>query len=70
MILEKSSKLRFLTVFLFYFTQGVPIGLFFYAIPAWLAVNSASIAAVAGVVSASIMPWTGVVRLTVPEPNP
>lgn len=58
MILERSTKLRLLTVFLFYFTQGVPIGLFFYAIPAWLASNGASTTAVAGVVSASILPWT------------
>ncbi|MBO6514662.1 MAG: MFS transporter [Phycisphaerales bacterium] len=58
MILERSTKLRFLTVFLFYFTQGVPIGLFFYAIPAWLASNGASTASIAGVVSASILPWT------------
>ncbi|MDF1810412.1 MAG: MFS transporter [Phycisphaerales bacterium] len=58
MILERSTKLRLLTVFLFYFTQGVPIGLFFYAIPAWLASNGASTTAIAGVVSASILPWT------------
>ncbi len=58
LILERSAKLRLLTVFLFYFTQGVPVGLFFYAIPAWLAANGASTAAVAGVVSASILPWT------------
>lgn len=58
MILEQSAKLRLLTVFLFYFTQGVPVGLFFYAIPAWLAANGASTVAVAGVVSASILPWT------------
>lgn len=58
MILERSAALRLLTVFLFYFTQGVPVGLFFYAIPAWLASNGASTAAVAGVVSASILPWT------------
>ncbi|WP_162789473.1 MFS transporter [Altererythrobacter sp. ZODW24] len=58
MILEKSAKLRLLTVFLFYFTQGIPVGLFFYAIPAWLATNGASTAAIAGVVSASILPWT------------
>lgn len=50
--------MRLVTVFLFYFTQGVPVGLFFYAIPAWLAVNGASTTAVAGVVSASILPWT------------
>ncbi len=58
MILERSAKLRLLTVFLFYFTQGVPVGLFFYAIPAWLATNGASTADVAGVVGASILPWT------------
>jgi PAT family beta-lactamase induction signal transducer AmpG len=58
LILERSAKLRLLTVFLFYFTQGVPVGLFFYAIPAWLAANGASTTAVAGVVSASILPWT------------
>lgn len=58
MILERSTRLRLLTVFLFYFTQGVPIGLFFYAIPAWLASNGASTTAIAGVVSASILPWT------------
>ena len=58
MILEQNAKLRLLTVFLFYFTQGVPVGLFFYAIPAWLAANGASTAAIAGVVSASILPWT------------
>jgi PAT family beta-lactamase induction signal transducer AmpG len=57
MILEKSAKLRLFTVFLFYFTQGVPTGLFFYVIPAWLASNGASTAAIAGVVSASILPW-------------
>lgn len=58
MILERSAGLRLLTVFLFYFTQGVPVGLFFYAIPAWLAVNGATTGEVAGVVSASILPWT------------
>lgn len=57
-ILVKSAKLRLATVFLFYFTQGVPIGLFFYAIPAWLADNGASTVAVAGVVAAAILPWT------------
>ena len=58
MILEQSAKLRLLTVFLFYFAQGVPVGLFFYVIPAWVASNGASTAEVAGIVSASILPWT------------
>lgn len=58
MILERSAGLRLLTVFLFYFTQGVPVGLFFYVIPTWLASKGASTTAIAGVVSASILPWT------------
>lgn len=58
MILERSTKLRLFTVFLFYFTQGVPIGLFFIAIPAWLASNGATTGDRAAVVSASILPWT------------
>ena len=58
MILEKSAGLRLTTVFLFYLTQGVPVGLFFYAIPAWLAANGASTTAIASVVSAAILPWT------------
>ncbi len=36
----------------------MPVGLFFFAIPAWLASNGASTAAIAGVVSLSILPWT------------
>ncbi len=31
MILTQSKPLRLLTLFLFYFTQGFPVGLFFYA---------------------------------------
>lgn len=58
MILERSATLRLLTVGLFYFTQGVPVGLFFYAIPAWLADNGATTAERASVVAASILPWT------------
>ena len=58
MILERSAALRLLTVFLFYFTQGVPIGLFYFAIPAWLGANGASAAQIAGVVGAASLPWS------------
>ncbi|MGX7895402.1 MFS transporter [Tsuneonella sp. HG222] len=56
--LERSKPLRFFTVFLFYITQGFPLGLFFYAIPAWMASNGASTAEVALVVGLSNLPWT------------
>lgn len=56
--LENSRVLRYATVFLFYFTQGVPIGLFFYAIPAFMAASGASVAEIASVVGISNLPWT------------
>jgi PAT family beta-lactamase induction signal transducer AmpG len=58
MILTRSRPLRLLTMFLFYFTQGFPIGLFFYAVPAWMAANGASAAATASVVGMAALPWS------------
>lgn len=58
LILTQSKPLRLLTLFLFYFTQGFPIGLFFYAVPAWMATNGASTGAVAAVVGAASLPWS------------
>ena len=50
LILTRSRPLRLLTMFLFYFTQGFPIGLFFNAVPAWMAANGATATATASVV--------------------
>ena len=58
LILTQSQPLRLLTLVLFYFTQGFPIGLFFYAIPTWMAANGASTAEIAGVVTLASMPWS------------
>jgi PAT family beta-lactamase induction signal transducer AmpG len=58
MILTRSKLLRLLTLFLFYFTQGFPIGLFFYAVPAWMAANGASAGATASVVGMAALPWS------------
>lgn len=58
LILTQSPRLRLLTLLLFYFTQGFPIGLFFYAVPAWMGANGASTAEVAAVVSMSTLPWS------------
>lgn len=46
------------TLLLFYFTQGFPIGFFFYAVPAWMAANGASTVETAAVVGAAAMPWS------------
>lgn len=58
LILAHSARLRLITVALFYFTQGFPIGLFSFAIPAWMAGHGASTGQVAAVVGASTLPWT------------
>jgi MFS transporter, PAT family, beta-lactamase induction signal transducer AmpG len=58
LILTQSKPLRLLTLFLFYFTQGFPIGLFFYAVPAWMAANGSSAAETASVVGMAALPWS------------
>ncbi len=58
LILTRSKPLRLLTLLLFYFAQGFPIGLFFYALPAWMSVNGASTPQVASVVAAASLPWS------------
>jgi len=50
--------LRQLTVLLFYFSQGFPIGIFFYAVPAWMAANGANTVQVAAVVGSATLPWS------------
>ncbi len=58
LVLTRSPALRMLTLLLFYFTQGFPIGLFFYAVPSWMAASGAGTGAVAAVVGAAGLPWT------------
>ena len=47
-----------LTVFLFYVAQGFPMGLFYVAIPAWMASAGATPAEIASVVGAFALPWS------------
>lgn len=56
--LSHNSTLRYLVLFAALFTQGFPLGLFFYAMPIWLAANDVSAAAIGLVLSASTLPWT------------
>jgi MFS transporter, PAT family, beta-lactamase induction signal transducer AmpG len=55
--LSGSRRLRLACFFLFYGAQGVAVGLFVLAIPAWLSANGASVAQVGAVVSAAMFPW-------------
>lgn len=57
-ILAESRKLRLFTLFILYVAQGVPIGLFWFAIPAWMASNGASAADVGYVLGLTALPWT------------
>lgn len=58
LILTQSMPLRLLTLLLFYFTQGFPVGLFFYAIPTWMAANGVGTAEIASVVAVAALPWS------------
>lgn len=58
LILTQSAGLRIVTLLVFYFTQGFPIGLFVYAIPAWMAANGATTEQVAAVVGTASLPWS------------
>ncbi len=57
-ILAESRRLRLVTLCVLYIAQGVPIGLFWFAIPAWMAANGASAADVGYVLGLTALPWT------------
>lgn len=56
--LTEHRNLRFFVVFILYVAQGLPLGLFYYALPAWQAQNGASAAAVGGVLALTSLPWS------------
>jgi len=58
LVLEASRKLRLFTLFILYVGQGMPIGLFFFAVPAWMAANGASAAEVGSVAALTALPWS------------
>lgn len=57
-VLERSRTLRLFTLFILYVGQGMPIGLFFFAVPAWMASNGASAAEVGSVSALTALPWS------------
>jgi PAT family beta-lactamase induction signal transducer AmpG len=57
-VLERSRKLRLFTLFILYVGQGMPIGLMWFAIPAWMAVGGAGAADIATVAALTALPWS------------
>jgi len=58
LVLERSRPLRLFTLFILYVGQGLPIGLHWFAIPAWMAVNGAAVADVGSVAALTALPWS------------
>lgn len=56
--IAEHRALRFTLIFLLYVAQGLPIGIFMFALPAWLAANGASALQVGALVSAATLPWS------------
>lgn len=56
--ISESRPLRLLLFFMLYAAQGLPLGLFNFAVPGWLAASGASAAQVGAVLTASSLPWT------------
>lgn len=56
--MEESRPLRLLTILILYVAQGIPIGLFDFAIPAWMATNGATAGEIGYVVGMSGVPWS------------
>lgn len=57
-VMESSRTLRLGTIFILYIAQGIPIGLFWFAIPAWMAANGANAADIAWVLGLTALPWS------------
>lgn len=53
-----SSRLRLMLGTLLYLAQGFPQGIFFYAMPTWLAANGQSTEVVAMAAAAASLPWS------------
>ena len=58
LILARSQKLRLFTLFILYVGQGLPIGLSWFAIPAWMAANGANAEDVGSVLALTALPWS------------
>jgi PAT family beta-lactamase induction signal transducer AmpG len=57
-VLTESPFSRYVVFSVLYFAQGVPEGLVFFAIPAWLAMNEVSPVIIGSYVAVATLPWT------------
>ncbi|WP_243453534.1 MFS transporter [Polymorphobacter multimanifer] len=57
-MLAERRRWRSLTLFALYFAQGVPEGLLYVAVPAWLATNGASAAEIGSFIGIILLPWS------------
>jgi len=58
LVLSESKKLRLFSMTVFYFAQGLPIGLYLTAVAAWISQNGASASDVAFLVTTTYLPWS------------
>jgi len=56
--LSESAILRYLVFSALYVSEGIPIGILFYAIPGWLAMNGKTPTEIASYSAVIIIPWT------------
>ena len=56
--LSENTILRYFNFVVLYFAQGVPEGMLFYGIPAWMAMNGKSPGEIAGFAIACGLPWS------------
>lgn len=56
--LAENAILRYLVFAALYISEGIPIGITFFAIPAWLAMNAIPAAEIAMYTAVIIIPWT------------
>ena len=57
-ILSENTLLRYFTFSSLYVAQGIPEGMIFFAIPAWLAMNDKSVAEIGAFVGVIGIPWS------------
>jgi MFS transporter, PAT family, beta-lactamase induction signal transducer AmpG len=56
--LSENAFLRYLTFATLYFAQGIPQGLLWYALPAWMAMNGATPAEIGSFIAVIGIPWS------------
>ena len=56
--LSESSLLRYIAFSILYVAQGIPQGLLWYSIPAWLAMNAKTPGEIGGYIAILGIPWS------------